>query len=152
MNKFQSTTIAVLLSIIFFVSCSTASPIKPTVENTLVPPAITNESKLIDKKWEVANTSGKDVTFTLEPWAVSYPLKAGETIIITGNGPTGGDIEIVRFDGKIIVYGWVGSTLKASLNGKVIIDGSSAVPEVPNGMSVRQFIEMMFGTGDDTKK
>jgi hypothetical protein len=104
----------------------------------------TEAMRIISVEKQITNTTSHDVLFALEPWGDACLMKPGETVIITGQGPEGGILEIDQQEDVITVYGWIGSTLQATINGEFIWSGDMPVPSVRPGMSTKQFVDSMF--------
>jgi hypothetical protein len=82
-----------------------------------------------------------------EPWSMLHELPAGETFRIVGTSPQQGSMEVVETNDLVTVYGWPGSTLQV-FQGEALLDDPAlyiGVPDLPPGMSMRAFTELMFG-------
>jgi hypothetical protein len=90
----------------------------------------------------VANDSNATVEFGLEPWGMYLSLPPGASFTIVAQSTTVGDLEVVRGD-SIVVYAWPGSTLKVYSGDRLVHEQSVAVPQVPAGMSVRDFMAIV---------
>ena len=84
----------------------------------------------------VTNPTGATVHLRIDPWGRDYELPPGETQEVALEGPTPADIEVAAAPGKVTVYGWVGSQLAGE---------GPPVPRTPYGMSVREWIALVFG-------
>ena len=80
-----------------------------------------------------------------EPWGMSHMLQPGESFRVVGQSSKAGHLEIVQSDGSLAVYAWAASTLQVFNGSELVDDYNIVVPELPQDMSTRSFIEFMFG-------
>jgi hypothetical protein len=93
----------------------------------------------------ITNSSRAMIDVWFEPWGIVHRLPPGEAFLIAGKSDQDGMLEIVESEKSIAVYGWVGSTL-AVYHGDTLVDEFNTVfPELPSGMTVRSFVEFLFG-------
>lgn len=93
----------------------------------------------------VVNPGPGPLQVWFEPWGMPHALPPGESFRVVGRSPQPGRMEVVEADGSVAVYGWPGSTLRV-FNGDALVDDFNIVfPELPPGMSPREFVEFMFG-------
>jgi hypothetical protein len=58
----------------------------------------------------IHNTRWKPLTVVLEPWGTRHVVEQGERVRVVARGPGGmGQLEVVRGEDEITVYGWSGS-------------------------------------------
>jgi hypothetical protein len=96
----------------------------------------------------ITNTGPTVMQVLFEPWSAVHELKPDETFRIIGTSPYEGSMEVVETDDLVIVYAWPGATLQL-FNGDVPVDDpvfGIGFPELPPGMSMRGFTELMFGS------
>jgi hypothetical protein len=58
------------------------------------------------------NQSKKSLLVCIEPWGEQYPLAPGHKLRVKGEGPPGGELEIVWAEDRVTVHGWSGGTIK----------------------------------------
>ena len=95
----------------------------------------------IVKRIEVTNTSGRPLTFVLEPWANEYPIGPGGTFIVEGEGP--GDYAYLEYEQKddlLIAYAWDGSDARIfRRDGSILADWTGI--RVPDFQRMRDLEE-----------
>ena len=84
------------------------------------------------RRIEVANTSGRELTFVLEPWANEHPIAPGERFTIEGRGPAAyAEFFVEQIDDYLMVWAWDGSDARVlRQDGSVIWDWTGL--RVPN--------------------
>lgn len=98
---------------------------------------------------QVVSNSGSDpFEVWFEPWGMPHLLPAGESFRIIGRSPDPGQMKVVRRAGYMAVYGWAGSTLLVYNRETLVDDFNIVFPELPPGISTREFVEFMFGGPD----
>ena len=70
-----------------------------------------------------------DLNLWLEPWAFSFLIPAGKTVVLHAVSPVSGEIEIEVSERCTTAYSWSGSTLKVLIDGEVIEAIDIPVPE-----------------------
>ncbi|NRB40823.1 MAG: hypothetical protein HRU20_20515 [Pseudomonadales bacterium] len=94
---------------------------------------------------KIQNTSESSIDVIVEPWGLDLEIPSGETGVFIGSSEQAGNIEVVDCGDYIEVYGWHGSGIIAEVNGREIWDThDNIVPGLPEGMSTRDFITMVF--------
>jgi hypothetical protein len=74
---------------------------------------------------------------------MSLRLPAGHSFRIVARAPTAGQLEVVRQAHGVIVFGWPGSTAEVFDGDRLVYEADVPVPDVPPGLSVRQFLDRM---------
>jgi hypothetical protein len=95
----------------------------------------------IVKRIEVTNTSGRPLTFVLEPCASEYPIAPGETFIVEGKGP--GDYACLEYEQKddlLTAYACDGSDARILRRGGSILAGWTGI-RVPDFQRMRDLDE-----------
>lgn len=78
---------------------------------------------------QLTNSRPDAIRFSLEPWGEEYTLPPETTLEVTARGPEGGVIEVdIGADG-VTAWGWAGSTVALSRDGKAL--GPEARTPVP---------------------
>jgi hypothetical protein len=91
-----------------------------------------------------SNSRSTPLAFVLEPWGSIYQLPPGGMFELRLEGPVGVP-HIESDDDAIVVYGWPGCVSALSHDGvRLDPEGAPPVPSVPPGMTMRDFIGMMF--------
>jgi hypothetical protein len=96
----------------------------------------------------IANGAEDDREFVIEPWGDVYTLPPGKSFVISFRGPWGVP-EVSISENCITVFGWPGSAFRLTRDDDELRDWSQAVPDVPDGMTTRQFLDTMLGSGTD---
>lgn len=89
----------------------------------------------------IANDSSDPIELGLEPWGMYLSIAPHQSVEVVAESRQAGDLEVVRELRSVVVYGWPGSTLKVYCNGHVVHEELVAMPGIPEGLSMRQFIE-----------
>lgn len=76
----------------------------------------------------VTNSSSETKTLNLEPWGEQYRLGPNESIDLRADGPAGGRLEMETLDRDVTVWGWSGSTVRVSRDGKEVESGAAKLP------------------------
>jgi hypothetical protein len=84
-----------------------------------------------------------DVWF--EPWGDGFTLSSGLVAELRATSTLPGELEIVKETDYTTVYAWPGSTLRIVVNGEVVYDFSIAVPDTPDGLTMKGFVKALFG-------
>jgi hypothetical protein len=106
-------------------------------------------SKEYSTSIRVTNSFTTPISFWFEPWGDMLTMPPGATYLVIAQGPEGDGFEVnYRRDG-ITVWLWPGSTGSVLDGETVLLDYKTAprIPEVPQGKSVRGFLEPIFGEG-----
>jgi hypothetical protein len=93
---------------------------------------MTGQTSNVRKRIVVENTSGRSLTFILEPWADEHPIGPGERFIVEGDGPAAyAEFTVEQTDEYLIVWAWDGSDARVLRdNGSVVWDWTGL--RVPN--------------------
>lgn len=105
------------------------------------------EEKLVGEytiRSRLTNQQPRDVSFMVEPWGGEFSLPSGSTVDLVAQGPADGVVEWEIGEDVIVVYGWVGSTVQVYLDGEHIGIYDHHVLQVPLGMSVSGFANLVF--------
>jgi hypothetical protein len=94
----------------------------------------------------VTNSGSEPLTIWLEPVAQDYQLSPGKSLTFVGTSAQQGRYEVVDYGNKIGIYDWPGAATDV-FDGDTLID---TVPSFrddnpPSGISIRQFVENVFG-------
>ena len=93
----------------------------------------------------VTNASADPIEVVFEPWGMAYVLQAHQSFRVEASSDHAGEMEVRRSKAGIEVYAWPGATLKV-WNGSTLVDHFDIpVPEVPSGLTMREFIGLLFG-------
>jgi hypothetical protein len=95
--------------------------------------------------FEITNSEAISINVTAEPWATTFQVHTGETLRFVAASEKPGSFEVVREGSDVALYGWPESTLKIFRNGIVIEDFTLPFPDIPPNMSMREFINLLFG-------
>jgi hypothetical protein len=63
------------------------------------------------------NSQGYDIALVLEPWGEVYRFAAGDELVALASGPAPVTPEIEFIDGRVIIHGWTGSTIRLFKDG-----------------------------------
>jgi len=93
-------------------------------------------------------TAEAPLVVCVEPWPEEVVVPAGRRYDFVGESSQPGEIEMRwTADGGAVIYLWPGSTVHAIDEGKVVWRGGEfAVPNLPAGLTTRQFVDELFGT------
>ena len=91
---------------------------------------MTGASDDVTNRLTVANDGESPLEFVLEPWGEIYELPAGESFEIVAHGPPGG-FEVTHQAGRIVVWGWTGTTVDLLRDNVEIAPGSGPRGRVP---------------------
>ena len=95
---------------------------------------------------ELRNDAEGELRFVLEPIGMVYTLAPGSTVVVEATGEAPGRIEVIRDGASTIAYPWPSSVAHLFIDGKHVDDTVGlAVPPLPEGTSVRDFIEGFLG-------
>ena len=94
--------------------------------------------------FEISNDQAFERHVDVEPWAMRYSVKTGETIRFEASSSGEGKFEIVTEHEHTMIYGWCGSTLQVFRGGELIDEFPVPVPSLPKGVSVRRFLGIVF--------
>jgi hypothetical protein len=70
------------------------------------------------------NTQAVALQLQLLPWGDAFFVSPGSVVDIQAKGPADGMLEIESRPGRIVVYGWVGSVVRVSCDGRDLSSGS----------------------------
>ena len=101
---------------------------------------------MIERVEEIKNDSPRPIEVHLEPWGFVCSLLPTKTLRIVARSSTEGSLEVARDGNAVVVYAWPGATAQAFEGTALIQDCPIAVPDVPKGLSMRGFINLMFGS------
>ncbi|MBC8115323.1 MAG: hypothetical protein H7062_13150 [Candidatus Saccharimonas sp.] len=93
----------------------------------------------------IENLSTEPIAVWFEPWCESHSIPPSQSFRVIAVSDQAGHIEIIREREQITVYGWPGCTMRVFCGAELVDDFSSKVPEVPPGMSTKDFIGFCFG-------
>ncbi|HEX6625146.1 MAG TPA: hypothetical protein VF064_15650 [Pyrinomonadaceae bacterium] len=83
-----------------------------------------------EQVFPVRNTGTKPLTVVLEPWGTRHVVAPGERARVVARGPGGmGELEIVRGEDEIVVYGWSESRVAVVTEPKPL--GAGATSRAP---------------------
>jgi hypothetical protein len=101
---------------------------------------------MYDSDLSIPNNTDKTLSIWIEPWAHSLEVPKGAICKLTADSEIQGEFELVETEEGPVVYGWSGSNLKIYINGVLAEDFDNLrLPGLPEGMSARSFVDMMFG-------
>jgi len=93
----------------------------------------------------ITNSGQEPLAVWIEPWADRLVVPPGEAIVIAGSSQLDGRFEVDRTGAGIVVYGWAGCTAVVRSGDTVIRTFDIPVPGIPSGMSMKDFVGVMFG-------
>ena len=94
----------------------------------------------------IENRGTGPIEVWFEPWGMAHSLPPGQSFRVVAISDQPGQVEIVREEKHIAVYGWVGCTMQVYRGDDLVDDFSIKFPEMlPPGMSTKEFIGFMFG-------
>ena len=83
----------------------------------------------------VINSSGKALTFHLEPWGEQIEMPAASRFMIIAESEQSGSFEVEYGMDEVIVWAWSGSIARVFCEGKEVGDfvglGRPVVPPIP---------------------
>ena len=90
------------------------------------------EFPYVTRQITVENTSGRSLTFVLEPWANEHDMAPGRRFVVEGQGPDdGAEFYVLQEDDYFVVWAWDGSDARLlEEDGTVIWDWTEL--RVPN--------------------
>ena len=93
----------------------------------------------------LSNDSEQPLTVWFEPWADELTIAPHSQFRLEARSEQHGDLEIDYLPHRIVVYGWAGSTLQIFNGSELVRDFDVPFPDLPLGMSVKAFIQLLFG-------
>ena len=98
------------------------------------------------------NPSDQPLRLWFEPWGDFRDLQPGEHLDLEFHGSIPGEPEIRRIEGAVVVCAWPSATLRVRSAGAEVVSFPLPVPDVPTGMKVSSFLQMMLEKNSDDKK
>ena len=95
--------------------------------------------------FETLNDTDAELTVVLEPWAQAYGLQKNQMLRFEASSAESGEFEVVSNEGLMRLYGWPGCILKVLRNEEIIDERKLPLPDIPAGMTMTQFVELLFG-------
>ncbi len=87
----------------------------------------------IVSRLQLTNSHPGAIRFALEPWGEEYTLPPEMTLEVTARGPEGGALEVELAADGVTVWGWAGSVVTLSQDGRPFgADARALVPVDPN--------------------
>ena len=83
---------------------------------------------------QITNSRSVDLAFDLEPWGEHYHISPGASVSVSARGPKGGLLDMEYSDAGITLWGWPGSVVTLSCDGRDLGSGASgrfAAPGLP---------------------
>jgi hypothetical protein len=93
----------------------------------------------------VTNETSATFTLVLEPWGAEVPLPPGSFYVVRALSNTRGQLEVEQQGEVVTVCAWPGCTVEVLDGARVVEAFPIPVPDVPAGMSVPDFMSLMFG-------
>lgn len=83
----------------------------------------------------------------MEPWGDTLTLPSHSQFRFVGRSEVEGDLQIDYLPSRIMVDGWPGCTLQVYNHpaGELIRDFNIPFPKIPSGLSMKDFITLLFG-------
>jgi hypothetical protein len=79
----------------------------------------------------ISNSSSREITLYLEPWAEEFLMVKGSEVVLVGRGPQAGNGFSVEYrEDGVVVTGWTGSVVQVFSQGKEL--GNTPRPPVPD--------------------
>ena len=88
----------------------------------------------------VRNNAKSPIKVWFEPWGFSHDLHPDKEFVIRAVSRQPGEIETLRQSHEVTVWLWPGATIRIYLDDELVEDASTAVPDTPGDMSVREFM------------
>lgn len=88
----------------------------------------------------VCNDTTEALVIHLEPWGEVFDVLPGSTVVIGARSSKPSSLEIGDEDGVATVYAWPGCRIRVLLDGAPLFSFDVAVPDLPEGVSVQQFM------------
>lgn len=96
----------------------------------------------------IPNETDTIISVWVEPWAFDIEIPAGKVATFIADSEIEGNFELDRTDNKIEIYGWCGSNLIVDIDGNEVWNTEELrVPGLPEGMSTRGFVDLVFNSG-----
>ena len=93
----------------------------------------------------VSNDTSVPRLLILEPWATEYALAPMESLTISLESDEPGSLEMEELDEVTMLYAWAGSIAKV-YKGSELMDELDRVPGIPEGTSIRTFLQLILGS------
>jgi hypothetical protein len=93
----------------------------------------------------IANPESEPLDVWFEPWCARHSLAAGRSFRVVAVSARPGSLEFVRDNDGLTVYAWPGATMRIYCDDQLVDDFSIPFPDIPDGMNMRSFLDLMFG-------
>ncbi len=98
----------------------------------------------VDHLVRLHNSKAESVTLFIEPWGDQIEMAPEAIFEIVASGPVGGKVELEICNEGFVIYGWSGSTIAITQDGRILRNAGPPAPEPPGGSTVKEFVDRMF--------
>ena len=77
----------------------------------------------VQQTLRIRNGGSADIELHLEPWGDQFVLEPGASVDVIARGPGDGHLELESRDGRVVIYGWVGSVATVVQGSQEITSG-----------------------------
>ncbi|MDQ0475397.1 hypothetical protein [Labrys wisconsinensis] len=95
--------------------------------------------------YELRNIDAEPVAVLAEPWVEVFVAGPGETLRFVASSGVPGAFETEHRGREIVLHGWPGSMLEVFRDDRSVYRSTAPVPPLPSGMSMRTFVDLLFG-------
>jgi hypothetical protein len=88
------------------------------------------------------------VTVVIEPWGHPIEVMPGQTLTVMASGEAEGQLELQIEGSTTYVWAWPSATVRVVDVGAEILTLNTPVPDIPAGMTVRSFVELVEDAQD----
>lgn len=95
----------------------------------------------------ITNETDQPLDVWMEPWGDGFTLSPHAHVRLVGQSEMEGDLHIEYLPNRVMIYGWPGCTLQVNSHptDELIRDFSIPFPSIPSGLSMKEFITLLFG-------
>lgn len=100
---------------------------------------------------EIRNDGDAPLVVWAEPWAFALEVPPYSALLFESDSEQQGSYEIIDSDGPVI-FAWPGANLRVTRDAELVYETDLRFPSVPQGMTTRQFLELVFGYSQPPKQ
>lgn len=95
----------------------------------------------------ITNETNQPLDVWVEPWDDGFSLSPHAQVRLVSQSAIEGDLQIEYLPNRVMIYGWPDCTLQvySFLTSELIRDFSTPFPSIPSGLSMKEFITLLFG-------
>jgi hypothetical protein len=93
---------------------------------------------------EIRNDGDNPLEVWVEPWAFALDVPPTGALLFESDSEEEGCFEIIESNG-IAIFAWPGANLRVTREGTVVYETENRSPGIPRGLTMRQFMELVFG-------